>query len=55
MAGNRLMGSALIGEYFRVVVANAVIAIALIMHAWKRIISKKKPKDEDPKAKLATA
>jgi simple sugar transport system permease protein len=35
MAGNRLMGSALIGEYFRVFVANGVIAFALIMHAWK--------------------
>jgi simple sugar transport system permease protein len=46
MAGNRLMGSALIGEYFRVFVANAVIAIALIMHAWKLIKSKKKGKPE---------
>jgi len=36
IAGRELMGSALIGEYFRVFVANAVIAIALIMHAWKR-------------------
>ncbi|MCL2190569.1 MAG: hypothetical protein FWB79_01095 [Treponema sp.] len=43
MAGNRLMGSALIGEYFRVFVANAVIAIALIMHAWKRIKARRKP------------
>ena len=42
MAGNRLMGSALIGEYFRVFVANFVIAIALIMHAWKRVKAKKK-------------
>ena len=44
MAGNRLMGSALIGEYFRVFVANAVIAIALIMHAWKRVKSRRKNK-----------
>ena len=43
MAGNRLMGSALIGEYFRVFVANFVIAIALIMHAWKRVKARKKP------------
>ncbi|MCL2205755.1 MAG: hypothetical protein FWB82_04455 [Treponema sp.] len=42
MAGNRLMGSALIGEYFRVFVANAIIAIALIMHAWKRVKARKK-------------
>ena len=41
VAGTRLMGSALIGEYFRVFVANAVIAIALIMHAWKRVRSRK--------------
>jgi simple sugar transport system permease protein len=41
IAGRELMGSALIGEYFRVFVANAVIAIALIMHAWKRVKSKK--------------
>jgi len=41
MAGNRLMGSALIGEYFRVFVANAVIAFALIMHAWTRIKKRK--------------
>jgi len=44
MAGNRLMGSALIGEYFRVFVANAVIAIALIMHAWKRVKSRREAK-----------
>lgn len=36
LAANNLMGSALIGEYFRVFAANAVIALALIMHAWKR-------------------
>jgi len=54
MAGNRLMGSALIGEYFRVVVANAVIAIALIMHAWKWVANKKKAKSE-PKPEMATA
>lgn len=41
IAGGQLMGSALIGEYFRVVVANAVIAIALIMHAWKVVKRKK--------------
>jgi len=41
MAGNHLMGSALIGEYFRVFVANAVIAFALIMHAWRRVKKRK--------------
>ncbi|MCL2192451.1 MAG: hypothetical protein FWB78_03520 [Treponema sp.] len=44
VAGTQLMGSALIGEYFRVFVANAVIAIALIMHAWKRVKSRRKNK-----------
>ena len=39
-AGSNLMGSALIGEYMRMVVANGVIALALIMHAWKRIKKK---------------
>jgi len=55
MAGNRLMGSALIGEYFRVFVANAVIAIALIMHAWKRVKARKKNKPELDGGKAATA
>ena len=55
MAGNRLMGSALIGEYFRVVVANAVIAIALIMHAWKWIANKRKAPKPGPQAKAALA
>ena len=41
MAGMRLMGSALIGEYFRVFAANAVIALALIMHAWVRVKKRK--------------
>ena len=42
MAGMRLMGSALIGEFFRVFAANAVIALALIMHAWVRIKNRNK-------------
>jgi len=44
MAGNRLMGSALIGEYFRVFMTNAVIAFALIMHAWTRVKKRKEVK-----------
>ena len=35
-AGANLMDSALIGEYFRSFVAYAVIAVALVMHAWQR-------------------
>ena len=41
IAGRELMDSALIGEYFRLFVAHAVIAFALIMHAWKRVKSRK--------------
>lgn len=33
-AGQSLLGNAQIGEYFRVFVAYAVIAVALAMHAW---------------------
>jgi len=53
MSANQLVGSALIGEYARMVVANGVIALALIMHAWKWIAKKKaKP---GPHAKAAIA
>lgn len=37
LAGTRLMGSGMIGEYFRMFVAYAVIAVALIMHGWQRV------------------
>ncbi|MDR1621763.1 MAG: ABC transporter permease, partial [Synergistaceae bacterium] len=36
MAGKNLMGQAQIGEYFRVFVSYGVIAVALVLHAWKR-------------------
>jgi len=36
MAGKNLVGKALIGEYFRVFVAYGIIAVALVLHAWKR-------------------
>jgi len=35
VAGTRIMGSGMIGEYFRLFVAYAVIAVALIMHGWQ--------------------
>jgi len=41
MASTRLIGSALIGEYFRMFLAYAVIALALIMHAWKHVKKRK--------------
>lgn len=36
MAGKNLVGDAQIGEYFRVFVSYGIIAIALVLHAWKR-------------------
>jgi simple sugar transport system permease protein len=36
MAGKSLMGEAQIGEYFRVFVSYGIIAVALVLHAWKR-------------------
>ncbi|MDR1378005.1 MAG: ABC transporter permease [Synergistaceae bacterium] len=36
MAGKNLMGQAQIGEYFRVFVSYGIIAMALVLHAWKR-------------------
>ena len=35
-AGKALMGEAQIGEYFRVFVSYAVIALSLVLYAWKR-------------------
>ncbi len=36
MAGKNLIGSAMLGEYFRVFVSYGVIAVALVLHAWRR-------------------
>ncbi len=36
VAGKNLIGSAQLGEFFRVFVSYGVIAIALVLHAWKR-------------------
>ncbi len=36
MAGKNLIGEAQIGEYFRVFVSYGIIAVALVLHAWKR-------------------
>lgn len=43
LAGKELFGDAAIGEYFRVFVSYGVIAMALAMHAWKKVA---KPKNE---------
>lgn len=36
LAGKNLMGSAQIGEFFRVFVAYGIIGLALALHAWQR-------------------
>lgn len=41
LAGKNLMGSAQVGEYFRVFVAYGVIGIALALHAWQRLAKKR--------------
>lgn len=40
-AGVNLFGDPAIGEYFRVFVSYGVIALALVMHAWKNLTRKK--------------
>lgn len=36
MAGKMLFGDAQVGEYFRVFISYGVIALALVLHAWRR-------------------
>lgn len=36
MAGNTLIGSAMLGEYFRVFLCYGIIAVALALHTWTR-------------------
>ena len=56
LAGKELFGDAVIGEYFRVFVSYGIIAMALAMHAWKKV-AKVKPEAEHagdkPEAKSA--
>ena len=40
LAGKNIMGSAQVGEYFRVFIAYGVIGIALALHAWQRQVKK---------------
>ncbi len=37
MAGKNLIGSGMLGEYFRQFVSYGVIALALVMYEWKRV------------------
>ncbi|MEN6492486.1 MAG: ABC transporter permease [Rectinema sp.] len=36
MAGKNLLGDAQLGEYFRVFVSYGIIAVSLLLHAWKK-------------------
>ena len=45
-AGKNLFGDAAIGEYFRVFISYGVIAMALVLHAWKGHGKKKKAAEE---------
>ena len=40
MAGKELIGQAQLGEYFRVFVSYGIIALALVLHAWRRMRAK---------------
>lgn len=42
MAGKNLIGSAMLGEYFRVFVTYGVIAISLVIYAWARFKEKER-------------
>lgn len=46
LAGKNLFNNAQLGEYFRVFVCYAVIAIALALHAWKTIMAKRAEEQE---------
>ncbi len=41
-AGQNLLGDAMIGEYFRQFISYGIIAVALILHSWKRLQENKR-------------
>jgi simple sugar transport system permease protein len=41
MAGKNLIGSGMLGEYFRQFVSYGVIALALVLYEWKRVTQEK--------------
>jgi simple sugar transport system permease protein len=47
MAGKNLIGSAMLGEYFRQFVSYGVIALALVLYEWKRAAQ-----EEDSRSRL---
>ena len=44
IAGKNIFGEAQIGEYFRVFVSYAVIAVALALHAWSKLVTEHRKK-----------
>lgn len=46
MAGKEIMGSAQIGEYFRVFVSYGIIALVLVLHEWRREINKRRKRKQ---------
>jgi simple sugar transport system permease protein len=42
MAGKNLIGSAMLGEYFRLFISYGVIAISLVLYAWRRYKEKER-------------
>ncbi len=53
LAGKELFGDAVIGEYFRVFISYGVIAMALAMHAWKKVVKPAADKEEKKEEKTA--
>ena len=52
-AATRLFGDSAIGEYFRAFLSYGVIALALVMYAWRGVKAVKKEQEEE-KPKDAT-
>jgi len=50
-AAKNLFGDAAIGEYFRVFISYGVIALALVMHAWRSVKATKEKKEQEAAAK----
>ena len=51
LAGKNLFNNAQLGEYFRVFVCYAVIAVALALHAWKTTMAKKAEEEDTEEEK----
>ncbi len=47
VSGNNLFGDAQIGEFFRAFVSYGVIAVALVLHAWRKAVEARIKRLED--------